>query len=275
MNKPRSSDPARRLRRMHDHLVRAYGPQYWWPASTALEVVLGAYLTQNTSWKAVEVSLANLRGAGALTLEGLRSLSVQRLQTLIRPSGFHSRKAPAIKAFVAMLDTEFEGTLDRMAETPTPALRDILLELPGVGNETADAILLYALGHPVPIADEYLRRIAIRHQLVSPSPRQNRKGYEALVQLTRDAFAGYPAGELTQLFNEFHALTVAVGKAHCRKTPDCAHCPLAFDPHQPWVEDSETNPWSGAVLHTEGRTVGNALDLISQPRKGKGPPGLG
>lgn len=229
MTRRYSAGPARRLRRMHDQLGRAYGPQHWWPAETPIEVILGAYLTQNTSWKAVEVSLANLRSAGALTVEVLRSLSVEQLQELIRPSGFYSRKAPAIKAFLAMLDAEFGGSLDQLAETPTATLRVRLLALPGVGAETADVILLYALGRPVPVADEYLRRIAVRHSLVAPAPGKNRTGYEALVQLTRKAFAGDSEANHAQLFNDFHALTVAVGKAYCKKTPDCAHCPLAAD----------------------------------------------
>ncbi len=229
MTRRHSSDPAQRLRRMHDQLERAYGPQHWWPAETPIEIILGAYLTQNTSWKAVEVSLTNLRNAGALSVGGLRSLSVEQLRDLIRPSGFYNRKAPAIKAFIAMLDDEFGGSLDQLSETPTALLRNRLLALPGVGAETADAILLYALDHPVPVADEYLRRIALRHGLVNPAPQKNRKGYEALVQLTLDSFADDPEANRVQLFNEFHALTVAVGKAYCRKTPNCARCPLAGD----------------------------------------------
>ena len=224
---------------MHDRLLRAYGPQYWWPAETSLEVILGAYLTQNTSWKAVEVSLANLRRAGALTLEGLRSLSVLQLQELIRPSGFHTRKAPAIKSFIAMLDAEYGGKLERLSNTATGALRERLLALPGVGTETADAILLYALGHAVPVADEYLRRIAIRHHLLAAEPKKDRKGYEALVQLTRSAFVTDPHKDLSRLFNEFHALTVAVGKAHCRRNPDCAGCPLAFDLRRHLARDAD------------------------------------
>lgn len=224
-----STDPARRLRRMHVELERAYGPQHWWPAETPLEVILGAYLTQNTSWKAVEISLTNLRNAGALDLERLRSLSIEQLRRLIRPSGFYSRKAPAIKAFIAMLDAEFGGSLDTLAKASTSPLRDRLIALPGVGAETADAILLYALGHPVPVADEYLRRIVTRHDLLIPTPEKNRKGYQALVQLTRNAFSADPGANQARLYNEFHALTVAVGKAFCRKTPDCTHCPLAAD----------------------------------------------
>jgi endonuclease III related protein len=218
-----------RVRRMHDLLMAAYGPQSWWPAQTPFEVILGAYLTQNTAWKAVELSLANLRAAGALTLEGMRALSMERLQKLIRPSGFITRKAPALKAFVAMLDAEFAGSLTRLSAMPTSALRQRLLKLPGVGPETADAILLYALGHSVPVADEYLRRIAERHRLIVPAPGRNRSGYEALVQLTAKAFASEPERERAQLFNEFHALTVAAGKAHCRRVAECEGCPLEPD----------------------------------------------
>ena len=212
---------------MHDQLAKAYGPQHWWPAKTAFEVILGAYLTQNTAWKAVERSLSNLRAAGALTPEGLRAISVKKLEDLIRPSGFITRKAPALKAFLAMLDDEFAGSLDRKAAAPTAELRHRLLALPGVGNETADAILLYALGHPVPVADEYLRRIAERHGLLNPAPARIR--YESLVELTRRAFMAEPTGDHARLFNEFHALTVAVGKAHCRRVAHCEGCPLAYD----------------------------------------------
>jgi len=221
--------PAQRLRRMHDQLSAAYGPQHWWPAETPFEVILGAYLTQNTAWKAVERSLANLRAAHALTVDGLRSVALEELQRLIQPSGFPTRKVPALKAFVALLDAEFSGSLELLAAAPTDALRRRLLALPGVGPETADAILLYALGHPVPVADEYLRRIADRHQLLSPPPGRNRSGYESLADLTRMAFASDTPQNRPQLFNEFHALTVAVGKAHCRRTANCSGCPLAAD----------------------------------------------
>lgn len=230
--KRRAASPVQRLRRMHDKLVEAYGPQQWWPAHTAFEVILGAYLTQNTSWKAVERSLANLRAAGALTLDGLRGLAVGELQRLIQPSGFFTRKAPALQAFVALVDEEFCGSLERMAAAPTATLRKRLLQLPGVGPETADAILLYALGHAVPVADEYLRRIVERHQLIEPAPGKNHRGYHALTALTREAFTADTEPERAQLFNEFHALTVAVGKAHCGRVARCAGCPLAYDLQQ-------------------------------------------
>lgn len=241
---PVRPSPAERLRSMHDRLVEAYGPQRWWPAETRFEVILGAYLTQNTAWKAVERSLANLRNGGALTLDGLRGIPTAELQTLIRPSGFPTRKAPALKAFVAMVDEEYSGSLDALAATPTAVLRPRLLALPGAGPETADAILLYALQHPVPVADEYLRRIAERHQLIVPPPGRNRKGYEALAELTRQAFAPdptAPVGASAALFNVFHALTVAVGKSHCGAVPHCHSCPLASDFQ--WIDFSEIKSW--------------------------------
>jgi endonuclease-3 related protein len=214
---------------MHDWLAEIYGPQHWWPAQTPFEVIPGAYLTQNTAWKAVERSLENLRQAGALTIDGLRSIPIDELRELIRPSGFCTRKAPALKAFVDMLDREFAGSLDTLAAAPMEVVRRRLLALPGVGAETADAILLYALNHPVPVADEYLRRIAERHQLIVPPAAA--KKYDALSALTREAFAADPAESHTRLFNEFHALIVAVGKAHCGRNPQCEGCPLAADPH--------------------------------------------
>lgn len=216
---------------MHKQLAEAYGPQHWWPAQTPFEVILGAYLTQNTAWKAVERSLANLRAAEALTVDGLRALAVADLQRLIQPSGFHTRKAPALKAFVALLDEEFGGSLTAMAATPTGTLRARLLALPGVGPETADAILLYAFSHPVPVGDEYLRRVAVRHGLLASVLGRNRKEYESLTGLTRQAFASDAPENQAQLFNEFHALMVAVGKAHCGRTAHCEGCPLKADPH--------------------------------------------
>jgi endonuclease-3 related protein len=214
---------------MHVALLDAYGPQHWWPAKTPFEVILGAYLTQNTSWKAVERSLENLRSAGALSLEGLRATPLAKLRRLIQPSGFFTRKAPALKAFAAMVDEEFDGSLEKLASTPTAALRKRLLELPGVGQETADAILLYALGHAVPAADEYLRRIVERHGLIAIESGRTHIAYDALTDLTRRAFSADPATAHAEIFNEFHALTVAVGKAHCGRTAKCEGCPLAWD----------------------------------------------
>lgn len=212
---------ARVLRNFHDQLAAAYGPQQWWPAQTRLEVIVGAYLTQNTSWRGVERSIANLIAHGVMNLPGLRSISDEELRTLIRPSGYMVRKALAIKAFVAFLDREHEGSLDQLAGQPTSEARRQLMALPGVGEETADAILLYALRHPSPVVDEYLRRIADRHGLAG----RERK-YSHVQALVGEAFTNDPPEFQERLLNEFHALVVAVGKNHCGPRPRCEGCPL-------------------------------------------------
>jgi endonuclease-3 related protein len=157
-----------------------------------------------------------------MNLEGLRAIQEDELRTLIRPSGYMVRKAAAIKAFVAFLDRDHDSSLARLAAQPTNVVRRQLLDLPGVGEETADAILLYALLHPVAVVDEYLRRIADRHGLAG----RDRK-YGEVQRLVDDAFANDPEEFRLQLFNEFHALVVAVGKDHCGPKPRCESCPLA------------------------------------------------
>jgi endonuclease III related protein len=210
------------LRNFHDQLAAAYGPQQWWPAQTPLQVIVGAYLTQNTSWRGVERSIANLVEQGVMNLNGLRAIQEDELRILIRPSGYMVRKAAAIKAFVSFLDREHDSSLARLAAQPTSVVRRQLLDLPGVGEETADAILLYALLHPVAVVDEYLRRIADRHGLAG----RDRK-YGEVQRLVDDAFANDPAEFRLQLYNEFHALVVAVGKHHCGPKARCEGCPLA------------------------------------------------
>lgn len=215
---------AKRLRGFYDHLVREYGPLQWWPAKTPLEVVIGASLTQNTAWTSVEKSIANLEAASALTLEGLRSISEDDLRTLILPSGHMIRKAAAVKAFIAFLDEFYGGLMERFAAAPMETLRPQLLALPGVGPETADAILLYALRQPAMVVDEYLRRVVTRHGLLPAKAR-----YNEIQALAITAFRGEEASSHVKHYNEFHAVIVEVGKRHCRGTPRCDGCPLAFD----------------------------------------------
>lgn len=210
------------LRRMYTTLLKTYGPQQWWPADTSFEVVVGAYLTQNTSWRAVEKSIANLRARGVLSLEGLREVSEVDLQMLIKPSGFMQRKASSIKAFIHFLDREYNGSLTGFASQDTTTARRQLLALPGVGPETADAILLYALGHPVMVVDEYLRRLVTRHELVG-----EKTGYSEVQELALHAFADDNPLSRAQHYNEFHAVVVELGKRHCRRHPQCDGCPLS------------------------------------------------
>jgi endonuclease-3 related protein len=231
MSRNSASKEARRLRALYDRLVKRYGPQSWWPAKTAFEVIVGAYLTQNTAWKSVERSIANLESHGILSIDGLRGISEERLRDLIRPSGFMVRKAAAVKAFVAFVDARYGGRLgalrDAARQSPS-AVREQLLELPGVGPETADAILLYALDAPAMVVDTYLRRVVTRHGLAPESAK-----YGAIQSLAEEAFAAdrlrENPGELARHYNEFHALFVQVGKDYCGPVPRCENCPLKGD----------------------------------------------
>jgi endonuclease-3 related protein len=206
---------------MYDRLVHEYGPQQWWPAATPFEVVIGAYLTQNTSWRGVEKSILNLAQHGALSIEGIRKLPEEELRQLIRPSGYMVRKAAALKAFVNFLDHEYSGSLAALAAESSDVARQKLLALPGVGPETADAILLYALGRAAMVVDEYLRRIVTRHQMLP-----ERAKYSEIQTLAVQALAGFDRETLVHHYNEFHALVVVIGKTCCGPLPRCENCPL-------------------------------------------------
>lgn len=180
---------------------------------------MGAILTQHTAWVNVERAIAALKGRGLLTPERLRPLPERRVARLIRSSGTFRGKARRLRAFVHFLWARYEGVLGRMAPVPVDSLRSELLSVPGIGPETADAILLYAVGRPLFVADAYTRRVLARHRLVPPG-----LAYEPLRAFIERHLPRDPA-----LFNEYHALLVAVGKAYCRSRPRCAECPLRFD----------------------------------------------
>jgi endonuclease-3 related protein len=222
------------LRAMYERLMEAYGPQHWWPGETPLEITLGAYLTQNTAWRAVERSLANLRERGlignasehgVLDAAALLAMPEEELRTLLRPSGYMVRKTAAIRAFLGFLFAEAGGSFERLAAMRTEVLRPKLLALPGVGPETADAILLYALRHEAMVVDEYLRRVTVRHGLIA-----EQSTYDAIQALAWSAFTSERGKQRMQHANEFHALIVMVGKEHCGPKPRCAGCPLACFP---------------------------------------------
>ena len=213
----RGGTAAGTLEQYYRRLLEALGPQGWWPATTRLEVILGAILTQNTTWNNAARALARLRSRGLLSLKRLREIEEANLQSLIRPAGFFVQKAGAIRGFVAWVDTVHAGSLDRMFRMPAEPLRTALLELKGVGPETADAILLYAGGKPFFVADAYTRRILARHGLVSESSTYDETQTFVHRNLERDA----------EVYNEFHALLVEVGKRYCRRSRmECSACPL-------------------------------------------------
>lgn len=209
----------RRLLRLYTALGARYGPQDWWPARSRFEVAVGAVLTQHTAWTGVARAIGNLRAARRLGPRRLRQLSLPRLGRLIRPAGTWRLKARRLRALAVFFLERAGGRLDRLRGAPLEALRAQLLAVPGVGPETADAILLYALDRPVFVADAYTRRVLSRHRLVPTDI-----GYEALRRYLETHLPGDPA-----LFNELHALLVAVAKSHCRARPRCEGCPLRFD----------------------------------------------
>jgi endonuclease-3 related protein len=209
--------PTAALRRYYDALFAAYGPQLWWPGRTAFEIIVGAILTQNTSWNNVEIAIRNLRCEKLLTPRAIEDVSNAQLARLIRSSGYFRQKAKKLKCFVRFLLSEYAGSLTRMFRTPTAVLREKLLAVHGIGPETADSILLYAGKHPVFVVDTYTRRMLERHELAAPT-----QSYEEIRRLFERSL---PSD--APLYNEFHALIVRTGKEYCRtRNPRCSDCPL-------------------------------------------------
>lgn len=208
---------AERLSIMYDRLLSEFGPQHWWPADSALEVAVGAILTQNTSWGNVERAIANLKTAGLMSLEALSSLPTGLLAEYIRPSGYYNVKAGRLHNLLALINEHHNGSLDDFLDQPLPLLRTELLSVKGIGRETADTILLYAAHLPIFVVDAYTHRILVRHEVVDPE-----YDYESIQELFMDHLPNDPA-----LFNEYHALLVCAGKKYCKKSkPDCSACPL-------------------------------------------------
>lgn len=204
------------LEEAYERLFAAYGPQHWWPAETPFEVVVGAVLTQNTSWKNVERAIANLRGAGVLEVAPLFALAEEELQELIRPAGFFRVKATRLRNVLRLIVEEFEGSLEKLFELPTDELRARLLAVNGVGPETADSIVLYAAGRPRFVVDAYTRRVGERHGWLDGG-----ESYDAVQALFESSLESD-----AKRFNEYHALIVEVAKQHCRTKPRCEGCPL-------------------------------------------------
>jgi endonuclease III related protein len=201
----------------YNSLFTALGPQHWWPGKTQFEIIVGAILTQNTSWKNVETAIAKLRNRGLLSPSAIRIAPIRRLERLVRSSGYFRQKARKLKAFCEFLETKYAGSLERMFATPTFVLREQLLGVFGIGPETADSILLYAGGHEVFVVDAYTKRILARHGWIPE---------KAKYDDVRWIFEGQFPGDVKR-FNEFHALIVHAGKRWClAQEPRCEDCPL-------------------------------------------------
>ncbi len=203
--------------RVYDRLYAHFGPQNWWPGETPLEVMVGAVLTQNTNWTNVEKAIGNLKDGGQLSFSNLQDMPLELLAEQIRPSGYYNIKASRLKNLLQMIVDEYEGELEFLFADSLESSRENLLKVKGVGPETADSILLYAAGKPVFVIDTYTHRVFSRHQLV-----EEENDYYTLQQEFMDSLP-----EDVSLFNEYHALIVAVAKEFCKKTnPRCSECPL-------------------------------------------------
>lgn len=208
-----------RLLRLYQALWRRFGPQHWWPGRTAFEVSVGAVLTQHTAWANAARAIAALRQRRLLGSRAIDRLPEHELAEVIRAAGTFRLKARRLKAFTRWLSERFGGRFRGMRLAPLDPLRRDLLAVPGLGPETVDAILLYAAGRPVFVADAYARRVLVRHRLVPPGA-----GYEEARAFLEAHLPSDPA-----LFNELHALLVDLGKRFCRAEPHCEGCPLRFD----------------------------------------------
>jgi len=199
------------------HLLAVLGPQNWWPAETAFEVIVGAILTQNTAWKNVEKSIANLRSHGLLTFDSLCHAPIAELAPVLRPSGYYNQKSRKIKAFCDVIEERWQGDLALFLSQDMNLLRSELLSVSGIGPETADSIILYAAAQPSFVVDTYTHRIFMRHGWVADNI-----SYEDL----REYFMSCLAPDL-KFFQELHALLVRTGHLFCRRKPLCVSCPLS------------------------------------------------
>ncbi len=217
MSEATPGDTGTIVRQVYDLLYERYGPQGWWPAKTKLEVVLGAILVQSTAWGNAAKALDAIREAGALDVAVLARLPEGEIGELVRSSGFYTVKARRVKAFVEHVMEGHGGDLDAMLNQDAAESRRELLGIHGIGEETADCIVLYAAGKPTFVIDEYTRRIVGRLG-VGPGGRRTYSDYQRLFEDAMVSDAG--------VFGEYHALLVMLGKDVCRKSPLCLGCAL-------------------------------------------------
>lgn len=206
-----------RIQEIYDRLFAHFGPQHWWPGETPFEVMVGAVLTQNTSWSNVSRAIDNLKQAKLLSLELMQTMDHASLASHIRPAGYYNLKAARLKNLLDFIAHEHNGSLDDLFSQDVETLRRQLLTVKGIGPETADSIILYAAGKPVFVVDAYTCRILARHDLLFEEA-----GYFDVQEMFTAALPGDAA-----LFNEYHALLVRLGKEFCKKSkPLCQGCPL-------------------------------------------------
>ncbi|MEI7589735.1 MAG: endonuclease III domain-containing protein [Deltaproteobacteria bacterium] len=198
-------------------LNKHFGNLHWWPAETPFEVIVGAILTQNTAWTNVETAINNLKVAGLMSPHQLRQANDSFIESLITPSGYYRQKTKKLKAFLKYLCEQHQGNVDTMIAMPTNVLRNDLLSIWGIGQETADSIILYALQKPLFVVDAYTKRILLRHQMCSDNADYGDIQRMFMLRLQPNV----------KMFQQYHALLVNTGKLFCKKTiPSCTICPL-------------------------------------------------
>lgn len=205
-----------KLEIIYKKLHKAFGPQHWWPGDTPFEIAVGAILTQNTNWRNVEKAINNIKSAKALNPKKLYQMDVSKLAKLIRPAGYFNIKAKRLKAFIDFLMHEYNGSMANMRKEDMHTLREKLLSVNGIGPETADSILLYALEKPIFVIDAYTKRVLSRHGIMEHDESYHEFQELFYLSLKKDV----------RLYNEYHALFVRVGKTYCRPRADCDNCPL-------------------------------------------------
>ena len=207
------------LLKIYNSLYNYFGPLNWWPGATPFEVMVGAILTQNTSWSNVEKAINILKKENLLEPRKLYRINQEELAQFIKPSGYYNIKARRLKNFINIFVNDFEDSAEKMFSGDGGELRKKLLNVNGIGPETADSILLYAGRKPFFVVDAYTRRIFSRHKLISEDSTYYQIQEFFIKNLDRDV----------KLFNEFHAQIVMLGKTICTsKNPKCTKCPIAF-----------------------------------------------
>lgn len=205
-----------RLLNIFESLLVTFGKRHWWPGETELEIIVGAILTQSTSWRNVEKAIANMKANNLLDFDALRSIDSHELGKIIKSSGFYNQKAMRLKIFFQVIHDSFNGSIYNLRYYDTLHLRKMILSMNGIGPETADSILLYALNRPVFVVDAYTKRFLYNHSLYDGKGTYDGIQQFFMTNLPHD----------TYLFNEFHALIVCLCQVYCKKNPACGSCPL-------------------------------------------------
>ena len=203
------------LKNIYQTLYNHFGPQHWWPGDTPFEVIVGAILTQQTSWNNAEKAIKNLKKENLLDSKKLHDIKNEKLERLIKSSGYYRQKTKKLKNFMNFLWENYDGSLEKLFDQPIPKLRKNLLSINGIGKETADSIILYAANKPIFVIDSYTVRLINRLGITQE------KDYNKIQELFQKNLSQY-----VHLFNEYHALIVHLGKNYCKKKPRCDECPL-------------------------------------------------